>query len=262
MRQVKTVNGIRRKILWGFVILGSLLFFSGLISFFELSKLSKSTQRIMDASVNDVEISKRMLDATQEQNSTLLQMVRGESGISGTELDAAKEKFEAAFTDAVAAHKGAERLQDIAVAWENYNSIVDQTLSDSTYKRDNTAWFSDIYRTSYYDLTLSIKNFMISTQHTFESNAGQLRNNAYRAIMPGIITLGIAIIIIFVFYALIDLYYIKPVLKITRSLGNYLHFKMPFNVKVEGQDEILQLKEYVNELMVLVKKKDQQRIGE
>ena len=37
MRHVKTVTGIRKKILYGFVILGSLLFFSGMISFFELA---------------------------------------------------------------------------------------------------------------------------------------------------------------------------------------------------------------------------------
>ena len=67
--------GIREKIRLGFLALGLLLFFSGLISFFELSKLSRSTQSMLGASLKNMELSKTMLDAVQDQNTALLQII-------------------------------------------------------------------------------------------------------------------------------------------------------------------------------------------
>ena len=94
--------GIREKIRLGFLALGLLLFFSGLISFFELSKLSRSTQSMLGASLKNMELSKTMLDAVQDQNTALLQIIV--SGQSDRESDsllrAGREKFEAAISDA------------------------------------------------------------------------------------------------------------------------------------------------------------------
>ena len=49
--------GIRQKIRLGFFALGLLLFFSGLMSYFELNKLSNSTRNMLDASLKNMELS-------------------------------------------------------------------------------------------------------------------------------------------------------------------------------------------------------------
>ena len=58
--------GIRQKIRLGFFALGLLLFFSGLMSYFELNKLSNSTRNMLDASLKNMELSKEMLRAGSE----------------------------------------------------------------------------------------------------------------------------------------------------------------------------------------------------
>ena len=47
--------GIRQKIRLGFFALGLLLFFSGLMSYFELNKLSNSTRNMLDASLKNMD---------------------------------------------------------------------------------------------------------------------------------------------------------------------------------------------------------------
>ena len=259
MRHVKTVTGIRKKILYGFVILGSLLFFSGMISFFELAKLSRSTRTIMDGSIQDVELSKRMLDAVQEQNTALLQIVShaDSAGRADTLLMEGRRSFEEAFRDALRIHENTGKLTGVSLAKDNYDQIVNQIYAD-TVDIANIGWFTNVYKTSYYDLTLANKNFMIDTQYAIDRNTDRIRENAYRALMPGIITLGVAIILIIVFFALIDLYYIKPVLKITQGLRNYLVSKIPFNVRVEGHDEIAELRDLVEEMVDAARRKEQQ----
>ena len=96
---------------------------------------------------------------------------------------------------------------------------------------------------------------MVSSQSVMDAKTAQLESNAYRAIMPGIIALAIAIIIIVMFSYFIDLYYVRPVLKITEGLHNYLNSKIPFKITMEGRDEVRKLKEYIEALIGLLKNK-------
>ena len=236
--------GIREKIRLGFLALGLLLFFSGLISFFELSKLSRSTQSMLGASLKNMELSKTMLDAVQDQNTALLQIIV--SGRSDRESDsllhAGREKFEAAISDAKISIRDLQGFDSVYAANISYNETVGAYLRDSL-RKENVDWFVDIYKTSYSDLTSSIKNFMVSSQNMMDAKARRLEDNAYRATMPGFIALVIAIVIVLIFYYFVNLYYITPVLKI------YLDSKMPFKVTVEGKDEVYRLKERIESLI-------------
>ena len=237
--------GIREKIRLGFLALGLLLFFSGLISFFELSKLSRSTQSMLGASLKNMELSKTMLDAVQDQNTALLQIIV--SGRSDRESDsllhAGREKFEAAISDAKISIRDLQGFDSVYAANISYNETVGAYLRDSL-RKENVDWFVDIYKTSYSDLTSSIKNFMVSSQNMMDAKARRLEDNAYRATMPGFIALVIAIVIVLIFY-----YFITPVLKIDSALKAYLDSKMPFKVTIEGKDEVYRLKERIESLI-------------
>ena len=187
--------GIREKIRLGFLALGLLLFFSGLISFFELSKLSRSTQSMLGASLKNMELSKTMLDAVQDQNTALLQIIV--SGRSDRESDsllhAGREKFEAAISDAKISIRDLQGFDSVYAANISYNETVGAYLRDSL-RKENVDWFVDIYKTSYSDLTSSIKNFMVSSQNMMDAKARRLEDNAYRATMPGFIALVLSLI--------------------------------------------------------------------
>lgn len=101
---------------------------------------------------------------------------------------------------------------------------------------------------------------MISSQSVMDAKTAQLESNAYRATMPGIIALAIAIIIIVMFSYLIDLYYVTPVLKITEGLRNYLNSKIPFKVTMEGVMRCINSK-YIETMIGLLKNKKTNSVG-
>ena len=245
--------GIKQKIRLGFFALGLLLFFSGLMSYFELNKLSHSTRDMLDASLKNMELSKEMLDAVQDQNTALLQMlVAGDSRYDSL-LFIGRARFDAAIGKAKVSIRDLRGLDSIYAANVQYTTVINTFFADQSKKdRDDLQWFVDV---SYYNLTASIKNFMISSQSVMDAKTAQLESNAYRATMPGIIALAIAIIIIVMFSYLIDLYYVTPVLKITEGLRNYLNSKIPFKVTMEGRDEVYKLKEYIETMIGLLKNK-------
>jgi len=203
---------------------------------------------MLGASFRNMELSKTMLDAVQDQNTALLQMIVSGSRNSDSMLIVGRQKFDSSMREANVLIRDLQGFDSIYAANVAYNRIVDAYLSDSLHK-NSVGWYVNIYETSYADLTTSIKNFMVSSQRIMDVKAQRLEDNAYRATMPGFIALLIGILIVVVFFYFINLYYISPVLKITDALKNYLNSKIPFKVNVEGRDEMFRLKESIEKLI-------------
>lgn len=247
--------GIRVKIMIGFLSLGALLLFSGIISYFELSRLSSTTTQMLDTSTRNIEFSRRMLDAVQDQNTALLHIeVLGLNDYDSLLMDGG-QRFNQAIEETGFYVYDLPGLDSIYEARRQYNDAIVAHFSDTLSREKRTEWFATTYKTSYYNLTSTIKNFMISSQYDMEVRTQELRDNAYRAIMPGIIALVIGVVIILIFYYFIDLYYVSPILKITKGLTNYFNLNIPFNVNLEGRDEIVKLKEYIEQLTLMIKNK-------
>ena len=245
--------GIRKKIMLGFFSLALLLLFSGMVSLFELNRLSRTTKNLLDSSSRNMELSRQMLDGIQEQNTALLQMiVFGETDYDSSFV-AGRKEFDKALAEATVTIRDLSELDSIYSAREYYNEVVSDYFNQ--WVRTDVDWFVDIYKTSYSRLTEAIKNYMTSSQYSLGVKASMLESNAYRAITPSIITLSVAILIVLMFYFLLDFYYTQPILKISKGLQDYLTSKIPFNVKTEGHDEISQLKDSVESLITQKAKK-------
>ncbi|MCD8072577.1 MAG: hypothetical protein LUE10_05300 [Alistipes sp.] len=231
----------------GFLCLGLMLMFSGLVSFFELNRLGRSTRELLETSSQNMELSKRMLDAVQEQNTSLLQAIVLDQPAFDESYTDAQQEFESALGESSRISGQRYELEGIYQAKEIYSQLVSYYFDDT--KNTDIGWFVDMYKTAYTELTAAIKNYMVLSQSSLLSNATHLRSNAYRAMMPGIITLCVAILMALVFYYLIDLYYTRPLIGIDRGLKGYIANKTPFRVKTEGRDEINAIRENIESLI-------------
>ena len=68
------MTGLRKRVATGFLSIACLLFFSGMVSFFELSHLSRDTDEILRANKRNIELAKAMLDAAHDQNVALIHL--------------------------------------------------------------------------------------------------------------------------------------------------------------------------------------------
>lgn len=244
---------MRRKITAGFLVLILLLLFSGVVSFLELAWLTKRTEAILESSARNAELSKRMLDGVEQQNSSLLEMIALHTEHYDSLFRAGGIEFDAALEEASEMGAADTDLGGIIRERDRYRDLAAGFLND-TYD-DDLRSFLGTCQSSYNDLTAAIKEYMNNSRYSMEARAIQLESNAYRAIIPAIITLVVAITIIMVFMFLIELYFTRPVIKIQKSLNNYLKHNIPFNVTVEGRDEVARLKEDIETLITAYKNK-------
>lgn len=240
--------GIRKRILLGFTSLGFLLFIAGVISYFELARLNENTFKTVDKGATGITVAKDILDLIEEQDVLILQVIQNDSinyiprnSVILTEILTLTERLSSQFPDN-------NKLQMVLSQHHIYANEVEKAVSDSS-KLAQIQWYFSKYKPAYRSFAHSTKNFMVQTQENMVSQTTKIKNNAYRATMQGITALAVAVVIIIIFFFMIDTYFINPVTKITSALKNYLSYNTPFDVTVDGKDEVYTLKTYINQLI-------------
>lgn len=259
------MTGLRKRVMVGFLSIVCLLFFSGMVSFVELSHLSRDTGEILKANMRNIELAKEMLDAAHEQNVALIRLsVFGDRSrdslcrasmerLENTLLVAQNEAFDKSFLDSLAF-----ATTELRIVTDNYLAFGDlRDRSDSLAAKPAAGqpdslgikWYNEEYESLYGRLTAAIKNYMTSTQSSLAPRAEQMKKNAYRAVTPVLISVAVMIAIVLMLLYFLSIYCVSPIERMNKSLGDWLAFRIPFNVKGDLKDEVLELKERIETLI-------------
>ena len=179
------MTGLRKRVTVGFLSIVCLLFFSGMVSFLELSHLSRDTGEILKANRRNIELAKEMLDAAHEQNVALIHLsVFGDRSydslcraqlerLENTLLVAQNEALDKSFLDSLAF-----ATTELRLLTDNYLAFglagadsLNVAQADSVGGR----WYNDEYEALYGRLTSAIKNYMTSTQSSLAPRAEQMK---------------------------------------------------------------------------------------
>ena len=253
------MTGLRKRVTVGFLSIVCLLFFSGMVSFLELSHLSRDTGEILKANKRNIELAKEMLDAAHGQNVALIHLAvfgdRSYDSLCRAELErlentlliAQNEALEKSFLDSLAF-----ATTELRLVTDNYLAFGlagSDSLNVAQVDSVGGRWYNDEYEALYGRLTSAIKNYMTSTQSSLAPRAEQMKKNAYRAVTPVLISLAVMIAIVLMLYYFMTIYCVNPILGMNKGLGDYLSFRIPFTVKGECKDEMLELKEKIDTLI-------------
>ena len=242
---------IRRKISAGFLALSLVLFCAVIINIFEITRLQSDTEEVVAEGAETTEYATRMLNALQKQNRAVLNMlILGES--TSTEYNEGVYELNAVILEAKESSISSAALAAINEANQSYHAIVE--LHSLNSSNDDKAWFTESYVEAYYSLDRAIKSYMTSPKSSVAVRMTKLENSIYKTMTPSILTLLVAVLILMLFYFFIDIYYTKPVSRISRSLDNYLKNKVPYQVKFEEKSELSSLNDNIIEIIGHIKK--------
>ena len=88
-----------------------------------------------------------------------------------------------------------------------------------------------------------------TSQEALAENSLTMTESFYRSIMPGVVTVMIGIIMVFLFNYFINFYFVNPLLRISEGISDYILRKKSYNVLVENDDELKVLNDNVKELV-------------
>lgn len=256
------MTGLRKKAVTGFGCIVLLLAFSGVVSMLELGRLSRDAEFIFGVSQRNVELAQDMFDAAQNQHTAIMHVaVFGQHDYADScrlstqrltvALEQAREEiYDASSLDTLAAAAGR-----LAVTVDNYLSVEQPSERSDSAVRANASWYTTRYENDYVALNKAIKNYLTSMQGTLAPRTELLKKNAYRAVMPVLMSLIVTILIVLMLYYFVNSYGVWPIVELNKRLDDYLKFKLPFTVKGEFVDEIASIKEQIEVLITRSRKR-------
>ena len=240
------MTGIRKRVTVGFLGIVVLLFFSGLVSLFELNNMSTDIENILDGNRRSLELSENMLDAISAHDRAVVNYAVFRDTLYS---DSCKLSFAEFSAHIIAARSEASKsavmmFDSLSQSAERLRAVVHELRTSRTIENLVLAdTLNPTHVPAYAAASNSIMRVMSQAQLSLSPRAERLSRNAYRAVTPVFISLVVMIVILLMFYYFIMIYALKPIIEINKSLGDWLRYKLPFKPKAECRDELLELKE-------------------
>lgn len=244
--------GIRKKILLGFVLIGTILLLSSLIAIYELISMRRSVSNVIADNISSINASRLLLDITDEYNFILLKGIGEDT--TATVPDLSTDMRFVTLLNEVKGKYSKDMEQKMAdsvlYAFTAYMHIMNKApdIWEGPYQGRRNWYFNSLYPV-YMKLRKYIQSLTLISQESLAENSKNLSDSFYRSLMPGVVAVAIGIVLVFLFNYYINFYFIAPVIAITRGIEKYIQFKKSYNIEIESDDELEDLNESVKELI-------------
>lgn len=241
--------GIKFKILSGFVILASLLFISGALSMYELTKLGRSVNKLLKDNYKSIDYSKKMMQAVSLQEELLLLSLVQPVDTLTTSFNQADSVFlknlELAARNLTLPNEGVY-VDSIRMAYGDY--ILEARGFIGEDKIDSQKLMLTV-RGKMKQVSLRVEALLTLNQDSLFKVATFLESSPHRAIMPGLIVIISSLVFTILLNYFINHYVISPILRLTKGVNDYVRYRKPLDVSLETKDELYSLKESILNLI-------------
>jgi methyl-accepting chemotaxis protein len=253
--------GVKKKIFLGFVVIGLILFTSGMISLFQLVQIEQTVTDINTDYIRSIEASEKIFNEAKKQTWKILDIMHENLQDEGARIKL-NDTFYVKHLDFIRENitiPDERNMFDTLFA--KYQQFKRQTiLLDSLFvsgnAKDRNEWFNTLYRPVYERFTEAAHNHEMLNQNTIASNVAELKSNFYRMVIPLIVAVAVGLFLIILFNYFINIYFISPVLKIIKGIKDYSVNKQSYNVKIDTRDEINDLNREVKSLISRTQQKE------
>ncbi len=233
--------GIRKKISLGFVVIGFVLFFSSVIAVFEFNRMRNSVTVLMKSNINSINTSRMLMELTDEYNFILMSRVIVDSTFGSADVlyDDRFDSYIYNIKNNFSSQTEIETADSLALYYSRYLSVISKArniMTEDTETRKE--WYKNELEPVYNKLRKYKKELGVLTQSALSDNTKELQEGYYRSIMPGIIAVSAGIVLVLLFNYFINLYFISPILLISKGIKNYKEFRKSYNIHFDNDDEI------------------------
>lgn len=245
---------LRNKIRLGFLVVGSVMALSCLVSVFEMGRIRRSVGEMISVNVDKINISTQLLEVTDQHVFVLLSQIGIPADSTLTihsvyedpqfthYLQATKtmytEPMEIALTDTIMYAYAAymQVMNEAPGIWEQngYNA-----------RRD---WYNFRMNPVYLKLRTYVQHLVSFEQEQLHKNTIDIQDGFYRSMMPGVIAVVGGVLLLFLLSYFISLYLLTPLEKIQTGVKQTLTYKTRYQVRLDTNDELSDLNESVTKL--------------
>lgn len=231
--------------------IAAILLLSGVISILEYRRMSDYVSELISSNIKSINLSQELADITQEYDQQMLAVVVTNDITLMPEFD--KETFEAHADSLRASISSPMALEAVDSLVVSFDAFIQTSMNfDAVFLADNVntgEWFFGTLQPRYNKFRHDINLLNESIHEDLQANSANFDAGFYRSIIPGVVSVGAGLLLIFLLLYFIMANYVNPIYRISDSIDAYRTSGRVFNYTCDTDDQLANINTGVSELI-------------
>lgn len=230
--------------------IAAVLLLSGIISILEYRRMSDYVSELIASNIESINLSQRLSDITREYDQQMLAVVVTNDITIMPNFDL--EDFTAqadSLKASVKSHLGIEMVDSVVVSFDAFMrtslKFDEVFLADSV---DTGEWFFGTLQPRYNEFRDDINVLNESIHEDLQVNSANFDAGFYRSIIPGVVSVGAGLLMIFLLLYFIMVNYVNPIYRISAGIDAYKANGRIYNYVFDGDDQLANINTGVSDL--------------
>lgn len=250
-KKAEKIPSLSRKVFLSLGSIAAILLLSGVISILEYRRMSTYVSDLIAANIKSITLSQKLSDLTDEYNHQMLSVVVQNDISIMPEFNL--EYFNAQAESLKESFTSKRALPMVDSVSLSFNRFMETSLRfDEVFLADNVdtgEWFFGTLQPCYnkFRHDIGVLNEMIHEELT--SNSADFDAGFYRSIIPGVVSVGAGLILVFLLLYFTIANYVHPIYRISDGIDAYRKTGRRHVYTFDGDDQLANINEGVTDII-------------
>ena len=231
---------MRRKLVLSLGSLAAILLLSGIISILEYRRMSDYVSELIASNIKSINLSQRLADMTQEYDLQMLAVVLRNDISLMPEFDMHLFQSQAdSLKSSVTSVTSHPIVDSVATSFDEFMKT--SLRFDEVFLADtvNTSeWFFGTLQPTYNAFRKDIDVLNGAIHEELKTNSADFDAGFYRSIIPGVVSVGAGLLLIFLLMYFISAYYVTPIYRMSSGVDEYRAVGKKYGYVFDGDDQL------------------------
>ena len=255
-KSIKNLSGkglsMKGKFVTSMLMIGAVLLISCIISLMEFTRMKDYVTDLIAEDINSINVANRLAEMSNRYNLDILATIGDGTSYSLPEFDQAYFKAQCDSLRLMGAGNSVRPMADsVMYAYAAYmltsNELEDVIQSDFI---DTRSWFFGRLQPQYERLHKYIDRLIDAIHGDLEKNSATFERGFYRSIIPGIVAVGVGMLLLILLLLFVLWNYVTPLYKMLDELKAYKANDKKYSYEFDGDDQLNDLNEGIKDLAV------------
>lgn len=241
---------LKAKMILSLSAIAVILLTSSIISVIEYKIMSTYVSDLIADNIRSINMAQELAESTNDYNLDILAVIGDDNLNSLPDFD--QQEFVShcdSLKKSLASVKKVRLADSVLYAYSAYmlTSLELPEVLKSDFI-DTRTWYFDRLQPRYNRLNAAIDKMSVEIYNDLKMNSTNFDRGFYRSIVPGIVAVGVGLLLVLMLMFFILSYYVNPIYKMVEGLNNYRSYNKRYNYTFDGDDQLTELNEGISEL--------------
>lgn len=241
---------LRAKTILSLLSIAAILLVSSIISVMEYSAMSDYVSELIADDMSSISVANKLADMGNSYNLSILAAIGEDSNVKLPEFD---DEYFVSHCNKLRMSNTINQAYPLADSlMYSYSAYMLTSLEFTSVMEsdfiDSREWFFQRLQPRYQRMVSDIDQLSSAIYNDLQKNSETFERGFYRSIIPGIVAVGVGLLLVLMLLFFMLSYYINPLKRILKGLDAYRASDKKYNVSFEGDDELAALNEGISEL--------------